>query len=408
MISYLPKLRRVNANPVIQNGRPYILLQDPLKLSENSIILPQNVVPLLSLCDGTRDAQSLSAALAIRHGQMIPSTEIERLLNALDEAFLLENERFMKAMGQALYEYRQAPFRKAILAGVSYPSEKDALRDLLQSHLAGSAEHVETTDILGLVSPHIDFQRGGQVYAAIWSRVTQALQEVDLAIIFGTDHFGEGAPLSLTRQHYATPYGILPTAQDLVNTLTKAIGEESAFAGELYHQSEHSIELAAVWLHHMRQGEPCELLPILCGSFERFFTSDSQPEEDPLITKFLAALQEITANRRVIVVAAADLSHVGPVFGGHPIDLLGRARLEAVDQELINRICGSDPQGFFEAIRQVEDRNNVCGLAPIYLTLRLLSPIQGELVAYDRCPADSQGTSLVSVCGIVLREPNSD
>ena len=58
--------------------------------------------------------------------------------------------------------------------------------------------------------------------------------------------------------------------------------------------------------------------------------------------------------------------------------------------------------GFFDAIRRVGDRNNVCGLPPIYLMLRLLPGTQGEVVAYDRCPADANGTSLVSICGVTI------
>ncbi|MEA3340809.1 MAG: AmmeMemoRadiSam system protein B, partial [Chloroflexota bacterium] len=93
---------------------------------------------------------------------------------------------------------------------------------------------------------------------------------------------------------------------------------------------------------------------------------------------------------------------VGPAFGGQPVDLMGRARLKAADDELIERTCAGDAAGFFTAIKRVDDRNNVCGLPPIYLTLRALSPVEGERAAYARCPADQDGASLVSVCGIIL------
>ena len=55
------------------------------------------------------------------------------------------------------------------------------------------------------------------------------------------------------------------------------------------------------------------------------------------------------------------------------------------------------------AVERVQDRNNVCGVPPIYLALRMLGQVQGEQVAYDRCPADEDGTSLVSVCGVVWK-----
>jgi AmmeMemoRadiSam system protein B len=110
----------------------------------------------------------------------------------------------------------------------------------------------------------------------------------------------------------------------------------------------------------------------------------------------------VIAGRRVLVVAAADLSHVGPAFGGQPVDLLGRARLQAADEMVIERVCAGDASGFFELIRRNGDRNNICGLPPIYLTLRLLNSARGMLVAYARCPADEQSTSWVTIGGILL------
>ena len=48
----------------------------------------------------------------------------------------------------------------------------------------------EPGPIRGVVSPHIDYARGGPVYKAVWSAAEQAVQDADLAIIFGTDHSG--------------------------------------------------------------------------------------------------------------------------------------------------------------------------------------------------------------------------
>ncbi|MBC7261218.1 MAG: AmmeMemoRadiSam system protein B, partial [Chloroflexi bacterium] len=149
--------------------------------------------------------------------------------------------------------------------------------------------------------------------------------------------------------------------------------------------------------------QPCALVPILCGSFAHFVRGESNPEHDPTINAVLNALRQATAGRQVLVVAAADLAHVGPAFSGQPVGLVERARLQAADDELMERICAGDAEGFFTAIQREGDRYNICGLPPIYLALRLLQPVRGEKVAYLRCPADEQGTSLVSVCGIVFR-----
>ena len=64
-------------------------------------------------------------------------------------------------------------------------------------------------------------------------------------------------------------------------------------------------------------------------------------------------------------------------------------------------MAAGSAEGFFAELKAVEDRNNVCGLPPIYLALRLLGASQGHAVAYDQCPADEQNTSWVSVAGML-------
>ncbi len=397
-----PKLRNIEATPVTQAGQHYILLNDPLRLSDKQIVIPQALAAFLHLCDGTRDASAISASLAIRYGQSVSATEIEQLLTALNDALLLDNEDAADALQEIQSEYRSAPFRPPILAGVSYPSDEKTLKDLLDSYLEQVDQDIEPTKVRGLISPHIDYARGSPVYAQVWSQVKDAVQEAEVAVVFGTDHFGTGNPFTLTRQNYATPYGVLPTAVNIVEVVADAIVDEVAFGQELNHRTEHSIELAAVWLHHMRDGEPIDLVPILCGSFERFFDEEIALENDVATQKLLDALKPFLLSSRCLIIAAGDMSHVGPAFGGQPLDLLSSARVKSADDELISLVCAGDHNGFFEAISEVRDRNNVCGLAPIYMAMRSLAPVEGEEVAYDHCPADAQGTSIVSICGVVL------
>ena len=255
----------------------------------------------------------------------------------------------------------------------------------------------------GLVSPHIDYARGGPVYARVWKQAEEAVKAADLVILLGTDHWGRDGVFTLTHQSYGTPFGVLPTAQDVVDRLADALGNETAFADEFHHRGEHSIELAAVWLHYIRGGEPCAVIPILCGSFGHFVQGEADPARDAALNGLVDGLREVMAERRTLVVAAADLAHVGPAFGGGALDVLGQASLQAADDEIIERMVGGDAEGFLAAIRRDGDRRNVCGLPPIYVALRALSPVQGERVAYDHCPADQNGTSLVSICGLLFR-----
>ncbi|MEE8308087.1 MAG: AmmeMemoRadiSam system protein B, partial [Gammaproteobacteria bacterium] len=263
-------------------------------------------------------------------------------------------------------------------------------------------EEIDAGDIRGLISPHIDYVRGGPVYAHIWKRAEKAIKAADLVVLLGTDHLGGDSSLTLTRQHYATPFGILPTARDVVDELADALGHQAAFAGELYHRSEHSIDLAAVWLHFMRGKLECEIVPILCGSFAHFIGGDEKPASDPTLNSVIGVLRQAIDGRQALVVAAADLAHVGSAFGGRPLDLTSRAQMQAADCRLMEQMCAGDAEGFFTAVNDDRDRYNVCGLSSIYLTMRALAPVRGEQVIYDRCPADQNDTSLVSICGILF------
>jgi AmmeMemoRadiSam system protein B len=345
--------------------------------------------------------------VAVRYGVRVPHSAIEQLLRALDEACLLENKTYFEACTRALEDYRRAAYRPPASAGLSYPDDPRELAQLLDEYLdALPAAPDPGSGIRGIISPHIDYARGGPIYAQVWSQAECAAQSADLVVLLGTDHNGSDGSLTLTRQHYATPYGTLPTALDVVDRLSDALGNRPCFAEEMHHRTEHSIELAAVWLHHMRRGEPCELVPILCGSLHRYVQVDqgtpADAAADAHLNQALQVLKQAIRDRQTLVVAAADLAHVGPAFGGHPLDMGKRAQLQGADEALLAQICAGNAEGFMDEIKKVQDRYNVCGIPPIYLALRLLAPTQGTVSAYDLCPADDRGTSQVSVCGVTF------
>lgn len=401
-----PKLRPIEAKPVSHNGDDLILLRDPLKLSDKILLVPRILAPALALCDGSReDAGALAAALAVRYGMRIDTDILGKMIAALDDAVLLDNDHFVSEKQRAIEEFRGAPFRFPFIAGSSYPAEPHALRSMLQSYVdsvAQDSNSVPVTKGRGVVSPHIDYLRGGPIYARVWTKAAEMARDAELVIILGTDHYGGDASITLTNQSYATPFGVLPTNGEIVDSLVEVVGADAAFDGELRHRGEHSIELAAVWLHYIREGRPCEIVPILCGSFSRFTHAGDDPTCHDPMNGLIEVLRATTQGRSALVVAAGDLSHVGPAFGGAPVDFAGRAALMDADNELIEHICAGDAAAFLSAITRIGDRNNVCGVSPIYLALRALENCTGKNFGYDRCPADDEGTSLVSICGTVL------
>jgi AmmeMemoRadiSam system protein B len=397
-----PKFRPVHPQLATARGQRVLVLQDPLNLAGKAVFIPPALAPMLALCDGSRNLSELRASLMIRAGISLSMGDLERIVAQLDDALLFENERSASAVQEATEAYRSAPFRPPTLVGRGYPAEPNLFRAMMDDYLDGLPRERPRRSWRGLVSPHIDYERGGSIYAEVWSQAAAAVREAELVVVLGTDHHGDHGQITLTRQSYATPYGVLPTAQEVVDALAGVIGEGMAFAEELHHRDEHSIELAVAWLHHMRHGEPCALVPILTGSFSHFVDGEASPADDAILAGFVRTLQDNLMGRAALVVAAGDLAHIGPAFDGPPVDPFGLARLKAEDEQLISTICAGEAEAFFGAIRDEGDRRNVCGLPPIYLLLRLLGGARGQPAGYDRCPADIQNTSFVSVCGVLL------
>ncbi|MEZ4518442.1 MAG: AmmeMemoRadiSam system protein B [Chloroflexota bacterium] len=406
-MSNYPRVRWLDLQPVYHQGQRMWLLRDPLELDQRQLILPPLLAHMLRYLDGEHSLDEIQQALSADAGFSVPAEAIAEALEELDKAYLLDNARAQAAQDAQLDAYRAQPFRPPALADLSYPGQESQLVQLFEQYAAGDdLGQWNGWTGRGIVSPHIDYQRGGPVYARVWNRSAESLLAADLVIILGTDHNGSPGSITLTRQPYATPFGVLPTDLGVINHLAAAIGETNAFAEELHHRAEHSVELSTVWLHdvfHQAGQPPCPVVPILVGSFHHFLGNGSHPSQDETLQNFLTALREATAGRRVVIVGSVDLAHVGPAFGDtFPMDAARRSRLENEDEKLIESILTGDADGFYRRIAQVRDRNRICGFAPLYLMLSYLGPTTGHYIDYRHCPADDQDTSLVSICGLLL------
>ncbi|MBK8989301.1 MAG: AmmeMemoRadiSam system protein B [Chloroflexi bacterium] len=409
-----PRLRPLDFQSVHHMGQQMWYLRDPLQLTPYQLIMPPALAQMLVFCDGTRTPAEIHAAFCRQMGQMVDYGIVYDALEQLDKACLLENGRSRQVQAEMLKAYRAQPHRPPALAGLSYPDEPQALTALLQQYGAGDdLNGWRPWQGRGIISPHIDYQRGGPVYAKVWRRAETAVAQADLVLILGTDHNGSAGSVTLTRQAYATPYGVLPTDLTLVDQLAAAIGEEAAYAEEIHHRQEHSIELSAVWLHYTTQKlglAPKLMVPILCGSFHHFVMNGPHPFEDARLTAVIKTLQRATQGKKVLAVASVDFAHVGPNFGdSFVMDAPRRAALQAADDHLMTAILRGDAADFYGQITAVQDRNRICGFSSIYLLLRYLGSTgdattagDGRRVTYAHCPADPQDHSLVSISGLLL------
>ncbi len=410
-----PKLRPVEAQRVERDGSTFFLINDPHRLAEKALMIREELGPFLAIADGTKTVDEIIAEARNRGQTGVEDEPVRDLFNQLDNLYLLEGLKYEAQVTRALDEYRSADFRVPALEGKAYPDDPDDLLDLMENFAPDVSDDQEPSDraLKAIVSPHIDYERGGDSYAELWRRAAPDLQDVELAVVFGTDHQGAGPRLTLTRQSYATPWNILPNDTDLVGKLARVLSadrtvEDHPFADEFNHISEHSIELASVWLNWAIGDNAVKVLPILCGSMGEYVREDgdlrdASPDDHPQIADAIGLLQQVAQHRRTVFVAAADLSHVGPTFGDEEeSDDLIRREIEEHDTELMSAVIKGDRSGFLDVLRREEDYSRVCGFAPIYMALWASGVTDGTWMGYQQCPADSDGKSFVSIAGALL------
>lgn len=414
-----PIIRPVEAFPLEQQGQTQICLRDPTGLAPEPIMLGMGAYFLVTLFDGTNSTLDLQAAFSHRFGEIVPSEKIRELVAALDGAYFLESPGFAARVCSVREEFRESPARAAALAGLCYETEPSRLRVEIESYFehpnapgrAALAAAPSAGRLAGLIAPHIDPRRGAAAYAWAYGELRRH-ERPELIVILGTSHYGAGPELfSATCKDYLTPLGAVSTDLGFVERLAgRYAGAHGGdlFADELLHRNEHSIEFQALFLAWALGVEGYQVVPILVSSFNQMVRQmvheDETPADNVRVARFLDALREELAaeRRRVLILAGVDFAHVGRKFGdSFGVDDRVTERVRREDLALIETIKAGDPRGFFADIAREGDQRKICGLAPMYIQLALLSGRSARLLHYD-IALEPQTDSLVSFASLAI------
>jgi len=413
----IPALRRgLEAIPVEEHGEPLFLLRDLEDITAAAVGLSPAGLALATCFDGKRTAAQVGELFTRNTGHLLKHEEILGLAQDLEKALLLETPETGERRRRILQEFRDSPARKAAAAGRSYP---DNLLELSQ-HLGrffqdpkgpgrGFAAEAVSAPPLGLVAPHIDFARGGPVYA--WSY--QALSECrppDAVVALGVAHMSPNSPWVMTPKSYETPYGSVPLHQGLYDDVRSCLWYDPRDE-EWVHRGEHSLELQAVWLRYLWRDRTPSWVPILCSSFERF-CPDRPPSTVSTVEGAIAQVGRALRRRAdrgesIMVLAAVDLAHVGPRFGDQEKITPERAKkLEEEDRATLAHALALQADEFYLSVVSDGNQRKVCGLSALYTALRLIAALAGDsgcagkLLAYAQAKDPAEGT--VSFAGAIF------
>jgi MEMO1 family protein len=406
-----PKIRPVEAFPVEQQGQTYVMLRDPLGIAAEPILIGLGAYFLVTQMDGNNALLDLQAAFMRRFGEILPSEQIEQLIEGLDRAYFLDSAGFAERARALADEFALNPERPAALAGLAY--EKDPLQ--LRQDIAGyfrrpgapgeiPSPRSDGPPLSGLISPHIDPRRGGAAYAHAYAELLTR-ERPELVIILGTSHYGMGQQLfTATSKDYATPLGAVHSDRALLARLAQRYKDGALFEQELAHRNEHSIEFQALFLAWALGTAGYHIIPILVGSFHEMVISGQLPAFDPRVSGFLEALRaELEGEtRRVLILAGVDFAHVGKKFGdSFSVDAKVADWVRSEDLALIENIKRGDPDGFFAEVTKDRDARKICGLSPMYTQLELLRGHPARLLMHD-IAMEPQTESAVSFASLAI------
>jgi MEMO1 family protein len=384
--------------------RPGLLIRDPHRYSDATLIVPPVLVGCLACFDGTRSELDLHDLLARTTGlPLVTVVQIGAdLVRNLREAGMLDDAVHARHKSDRHREFAGASHRAAVHAGGGYPEDPAALAGLLGDYLAGGGAPARET-LLGIAAPHVSPEGGTACYGTAYAALPARLAERTF-VILGTSHYGEPDRFGLTRKAFTTPLGQAETDSALVSALAQRAGA-GAKTEDYCHAVEHSIEFQVLFLQRL-YGPRVRILPILCGPLGNG-ARDARPERNDAVARFLGALGELAAREgpRLFWVLGVDMAHVGRRYGDRLPAVAHEGPLSIVaerDRRRIDRISGGDADGFWDLVHENQrDDLKWCGSSPFYTFLRTVPEARGRLLRYDQWNIDAE--SVVSFAAMTFR-----
>ncbi|MDX2177562.1 MAG: AmmeMemoRadiSam system protein B [Candidatus Sumerlaeia bacterium] len=414
-----PAIRPLEMIPLEQRGQPFLLVRDPLGVIPQPVGLAVDPMLLivLQLADGQRTIGEMASVATQATGHIISHEVLRDVVRQLDEALLLQSERFVAAWTAKREAYAKETVRKSSVFPI--PAAMDRLAVIAElgkefrRHLMSSISPPERLDLAagsvqGVLAPHIDYQRGGEVYAWSYKALAEHGRSPDTYFILGVVHRPAMHRFIATRKHFETPFGTVPCDTALLDEFAADFGG-MLFEDEYQHAAEHSIELQVVYLKKMLGDRPFKVVPVLVSSFDDLLEAEGPPKvADPEVGAFAGALRRLLEKHgsRVALVGGVDFSHCGPEFGDEELNEPARCeQIKGGDRAALDAIERVDAEAFFDSFRPDFNSRKVCSVGPIYLALDAMAGrAEARVLKYHQANSPDR-SCLVSFASVAFTTP---
>ncbi len=449
-----PKVRAIQGFPVQHQGQQLLGLRDPTMLSERVVFTSPAAMQLIPMLDGSKTVDEIVAQV----GQGLTRQMMEGIVAQLDGALLLEGPTFDSHLSQLQADFEASdilpPAGTAQLADMlvlnarrqAYMAQKESEgqtvtpQDVMQvppqeleKFEAASPEELlvkqmdawidkaleqaedPSFDTLpkGIAAPHIDYVRGWPNYAHIYGRM-RVVDRPERILILGTNHHGRGTGVVACSKGYESPLGVCQLDKALLNNLVAELNGRGGNLGavlleqEFDHEREYSIEMQIPWIQHIfGQNEAGEFVPVvgaLVHDISRTQDGDSYDGKGVGLMPFVESARNAIASLpgKTLVLASADLSHVGPQFGDkEPVNEARRNEVAKHDQEMIEHLKNNEPEALVSSMAWQQNPTRWCSVGNLVAAMKIVDPKNVKMLSYSAA-ADPQGVGCVSSLAMAM------
>lgn len=406
-----PRLRKVERLHLQRGDEALLVLRDPTGLSEQ-VAFPQEASVVLDALDGQRTVPQIRQSLAMRGILDIELADLEALVRDLEAAGYLDDAAF-RARWEAIHrEFLASPVRRPRWAGLLYPDDPAALAELLAAAIPDpSTRFTDAGAALGVLLPHQPLPAAGapadaatRAAAGLCDEVLRGLpraRDIDLVVVLGTDYHPGLQPFVVTDKRYATPRGELASDPALVRALDRRL--PWIRREEIRHREAMSLELAAAVLQHLYDGTCPPVLPVLCGP------GAIELDEGGPVEAFLATMEHVLEDRRVLWWVTAELGHEGPAYGRPALTKDRAAALMARDRAALAALADGRPDQLGRVCKDVPGLDPPSGTAALVTAARLFPVGYGaDLVAYAAGRPVGADEGWIGLGGVRFTRPVAD
>ncbi len=394
-----PKLRPVEVFREDGADADTIGLRDVSGLSPVALSMSLAALEILSLMDGQNSCDEICSCFQAKHGQLLSRETLDNMVHHLDEALMLEGPRFESHYQTLLHDYRNQGVRMSAPYAALSGLEHDP--GIYEQMIEQAGEPALQSQIVGLVAPHLDYPRGWPCYGLAYATLVNR-PKPDRVIILGTNHFGRSTSVVSTGVDFQTPLGRTKTDRGFLDRLENQLGSLRTF--ELDHEREHSIELQLGWLQHLFGADTFELVAFLCPDPCGPTATAPYDGQGVDLQNFAEVLGALIADdeQDTLIVAGADLSHVGENFGDtQKLDEPFLASIEASDRSALDKYVAGDRSGFIACLSENQNPTRVCSAGCMFALSVALPHASATLLGYHQA-VDQDTQTCVTCTAIAL------